>query len=112
MEIFVESATTDTVINWLAKEHEISGSIDQAGTVDVFSILTEGAEVRVMVTRCIDSSVFTSIWFNSEILPWENLEELVLAAAKCFSSRIRYEKPGLAPVFYELFNDEISEVAW
>jgi len=111
MEIYVESAKTETVINWLAKEYDVSGSIDQAGAADVFSILTEGYKVRVIVTTCIESSVFTSIWFNSEILPWENLEELVLAAEKNFSSRIRYEKPGLAPVIYERFNGKISEVS-
>ena len=112
MEIFIEFATVDSVSEWLKNGCVSVGSAEEAGDSVVITVSYGSTTIPVVVTQSVGDTGFTSIWFNSKNLPWSNLGELVESASGYFSSRIRYEKCDLSPVFYELYNNQLAEVAW
>jgi hypothetical protein len=112
MEIFIENAKVSDVDEWLKTIFQVDGSPLNAGKSEVLNIIYEEKNIPVIVTTGIECTVFTGIWFNSKILPWSSLEELVKFAASYFNSRIRYEKQELSPLFYEYFNGKITSIAW
>lgn len=109
MEIYIENATTASLVEWLEKSYRVD-SLLIADDYDIIRIIYGDITIPVIVTSGINGTHFTGVWFNSEKLPWYTLEELVKFAASNYKSRIRYEKPDLSPVFYELFNGQITSI--
>ena len=68
--------------HWLKVLFQIVRGPLEAGDCIVYECHFKDQIIRVLVTEMIENGLYTSIWFNGDILPWSSLSELSKIAEK------------------------------
>ena len=101
MEVYLKGITEKSLLEWLSSVFEsIDGPFD-GGAATVYHIKWNGSVIPVILTPNIESQDFTSLWFNSENLPWCDTKEIAHQLSEVFETKVRYEMSGEFLEYYQ-----------
>lgn len=79
IEIYVRGLSEAEALDWLKEVLDAPERVQDSPIV-TYEGTYEDTEVPVQVTEHVQGGVFTSLWFNAPVLPWESTEACARAA--------------------------------